>query len=168
MPSRNASSSHPSGSRTPSGTRPARQRGPVWRIVQLGAGAASSGWRQGLSAGATSTAAIAAPVPMPPVATSGMGPGHAPTAAGQQAKGARRCPRQPAIGLFTSTDGKPWPSTPRGSSMGLIANDRQRGLGMPPAAGSLPITTYKSDWQISGKWRLEALRPVTGRVLDPA
>jgi hypothetical protein len=49
---------------------------------------------------------------------------------------------------------------------GLIANDRQRGLGMPPAAGSLPITTYKSDWQISGKWRLEALRPGAGPCLS--
>jgi len=39
LPCQNASSSHPSGSRTPSGTRPARQRGPVWRIVRLGAGA---------------------------------------------------------------------------------------------------------------------------------
>jgi hypothetical protein len=73
LPSRKASSSRLSASRTPSGTRPARQRGPVWRIVRLGA-------RRLLHLlcvracrrGATSTAAIAAPVPMPPVATSEM------------------------------------------------------------------------------------------------
>jgi hypothetical protein len=73
LPSRKASSSRLSASRTPSGTRPARQHGPVWRILRLGAGACLI--RCGVRAcrqGATSTAAIAAPVPMPPVATSRM------------------------------------------------------------------------------------------------
>jgi hypothetical protein len=44
----------------------------------------------------------------------------------------------------------------------------REGSEWPPAVGSLPITMYKSDWQISGKWRLEAFLPVTGRVLDLA
>jgi hypothetical protein len=113
-------------------------------------------------------AAIAAPVPMPPVATSGMATRARTNCSRTTVQRSETLSKQPAIGLFTSTDGKPWPSTPRGSSMGLIANDRQRGLGVAPAAGSLLITMYKSDWQISGKWRLETLRPGTGRVLDPA
>jgi len=70
------------------------------------------------------------------------------------------CSRPPAA--------RPWASTPRGSVMGLIANDRQRRLGVAAAAGSLRITTYNSDWQISGKRRLAALGHATGRVLYPA
>ena len=52
-----------------------------------------------------------------------------------------------------------------GHVMGLIANDRQRGLGVAPAAGSLRITTYKSDWQISGKRQLPALRILQARLV---
>jgi hypothetical protein len=160
LPSRNASSSRLSRSRTPSGTR-------LLDSVTLSGGSSGSALALASSADGVRACRRAQPAPLQSprlcrcrrLRAAGWRPEHAPNCSSANSpKGAKRCPRQPAIGLFTTTGGKAMASTPRGSVMGLIANDRQRRLGVAPTAGSLRITTYNSDWQISGKWRFEGLR----------
>jgi hypothetical protein len=97
-------------------------------------------WRQGLPAGATSTAAIAAPVPMPPVRPAGWRPGHAPNCSSDNSPKERDAVQGSCYWLVRARDDSEWPWQPvrsesqRTNRTGKsLANSGCRLLGVQPA-----------------------------------
>ena len=164
MPCQNASSSHPSGSRTPSGTRPARQRGLVWRIVRLGAGACFI--RYGVRA--CRRGRNPAPPRSPRLCRCRRcdqrdgDQGTHPTAAVTTVQRSETLSKAAAVGLFASIGGKnmaqyaSWVKSWAGSPM------TARDGGVAPAAvrSESQRTTRTGKSPSNGGWRLSVTRQV--------